>query len=270
MTEINRKLYSKVALFLLGVSPLVWNANPASAISTNVTIDNTSFAISPSIGVNNAPHNSAIENNSISTIAGAPNFGGGFGDKFASTTGDTFLLLGASNTAKNINQGTTTNTANNGNRFDSNVNVDARYQSFSVDADDVQDGLNFSFDWAFRGTTTDFGDRFVIGFVPTGENAGSEDFKTILSQVNYGDGTFSGNASLTGLTPGNYDLLISLSEATTIGNSAVGFDNFAIADVPSSTTVPFEFSPTMGLLLVGSVFGGSSYLKRRKAAKIEI
>lgn len=36
----------------------------------------------------------------------------------------------------------------------------------------------------------------------------------------------------------------------------------------ASTSVPFEFSPTLGLFLVGSLFGVSRYAKSRKAAKL--
>ena len=36
---------------------------------------------------------------------------------------------------------------------------------------------------------------------------------------------------------------------------------------PTSASVPFEFSPTVGLFLVGGVFGGKRYLKHRQANK---
>ena len=36
----------------------------------------------------------------------------------------------------------------------------------------------------------------------------------------------------------------------------------------ASASVPFEFSPTLGLFLVGSIFAGRSYIKRRQALSL--
>ena len=38
----------------------------------------------------------------------------------------------------------------------------------------------------------------------------------------------------------------------------------------TATSVPFEFSPTLGLLLVGGLFGGSKLCRRYKSSKVEI
>ena len=232
MIEFNYKLYSKVILFLLGVSPLVWNANPASAITDSLEIDNTSFTVD-TIGDNAASGDLAIDNTE-------------FGDIFAD--GDTFLLLGATSANANIAASSP------------NVNATATFANFEISSDNVSDGsLNFSFDWAFAGDN-DALDNFFVGIGPTGGSV--TNFVTF--QASYGSGTFDQSIDISGLTPGNYDLVVSLTESTGPGNSAAGFDNIAIS------SVPFEFSPALGLFLVGGLFGGSSYLKRKKAAKIDL
>lgn len=266
MFQLNYKINSQVAFFLLGAFSLVGNANPAGAVTGTEPIDNTAFTIVPStLGLTNAPHNSVIDDSAVSTGANSPNFGGGFGNQF-NTTGDTFLLLGATNTDKRINEGTTTSSTNDGNRAQNATNVTATFASFAIDADDLYDGIAFSFNYAFRGTTTSNLDSFVIGIAPTGEGPSSPNFVPFVAQVTYGGGTFSNTVDFTGLglSPGQYDFIISLTEATTAGNSAVGFDNFVLTDV-----VPFDFSPSLGLLLVG-VVGGASYLKRKKAISINV
>ena len=54
----------------------------------------------------------------------------------------------------------------------------------------------------------------------------------------------------------------------TAGDSAFGLDNFVYSSDVASASVPFEFSPALGLLAVGGFFG-VKYLRRKKAAKIE-
>jgi hypothetical protein len=266
MFQLKYKINSQVALFLLGAFSLVGNANPAGAVTGSITINNTDFTIAPNtLGLNNAPHDSVIDNSTASIGANSPNYGGGFGNQF-NTTGDTFLLLGATNTDKRINEGTTTSGTNDGNRLQNNTNVTATFASFTVDADDLSQGLAFSFDYAFRGVTTTGFDSFAIGIAPTGEGPSSPDFVLFTGNSTYSSGTYSNTVDFTdlGLSPGQYDFIVTLTEATTTGNSAVGFDNFVLTDV-----VPFDFSPSLGLLLVG-VFGGASYLKRKKAISINV
>lgn len=51
-------------------------------------------------------------------------------------------------------------------------------------------------------------------------------------------------------------------------NYARDFDSSSLTFSEASASVPFEFSPTLGLFLVGGVFGISRYAKSRKAAKL--
>lgn len=55
-------------------------------------------------------------------------------------------------------------------------------------------------------------------------------------------------------------------------NNALTFDRDAntVANFDAATaSVPFEFSPTFGLLLVGGLLGGNHFYRRHKASKIE-
>ncbi|VEP18382.1 conserved exported hypothetical protein [Hyella patelloides LEGE 07179] len=236
--KINRKIYSKVALFLLGVSPIVWNANPVRAITGTEAIDNTSFTVTPStLGDNSASGALAIDNSE-------------FGDIFAD--GDTFLLLGATSDDASIAASS------------DDVNSSGQSGLFSVTTDNITNGLDVTFDWAFQGNG-EASDSFSVSI------AGSGGLVTLLNQPTYGGGTFSQNVDVSSLTAGDYTFFISLAESNTpfSGNSAAGFDNISITEVPSAA-VPFVFSPALGLFFVGGLFGGSSYLKRKQTAKIDL
>ncbi len=253
MIDINSKLYSKMAILLLGIASITWNANPAKAISGTSSLDNEDFTID-TVGINNAPGNSIIDDTNTPT---------GFGFQFDNA--GTFLLLGATDTGSLIN-GSPTNSGQN------NVNVTATSAPFEITASNISDGfLNFNFDWSFQGTNDVF-DSFFIGIAPTGTGSSNIIFPLLVNQSSYGFGTVDTDYDISGLSAGDYDLIVSLTESTGAGNSAAAFDNISISEVPPDPTpVPFEASPTLGLLIVGGLFGGSSYLKRRQsAAKIDL
>ena len=52
------------------------------------------------------------------------------------------------------------------------------------------------------------------------------------------------------------------------GNNGFGLDNFVYSSDVASTSVPFEFSPALGLLAVGGFFG-FKYLRKKRATKID-
>ena len=246
MIEINTKNYSKIILLLLGFSSVIWNANPANAIIGTEYIDNTAFSID-TFGLNNAAGNSTI-----GTTADPE----GFNRQFDTTVGNTFLLLGATDVDSTINGGPTNNTQ-------STVNVTATYNTVDITPSNISDGLlNISFDWAFQGTNQTF-DSFLVGLVPEGGGVGGlGDGVVILPQGNYDIQNFNDNIDISGLNAGNYDLIVSLTDATLPGNSAAGFDNITISEVPVG--VPFKVSPNLGLFILGGLFLSSSHLKRRK------
>ena len=231
--NINRKLYTKIALVLLGFSPIFWNSNPAQAVTGNLNLDNEDFTFTPGgAGVNNAPGNSAIDNSA--TI----NFGDHFDDS------GTFLLLGTSDA---------TGSAGSGNPSQNTVSLS---QQFDITSSNHASGLYVSFDWAFNGTD-DTNDSFVVKISDQDEN----NILDIMTQSSYGSGTFNQKVDVSSLAVGtDYNLLVILNEQASDGrNSAAGFDNISVA-------VPFEFSPGLGLLMMGGLFGGSTYLKKRKLA----
>jgi hypothetical protein len=264
LMNMNHKFCTKIALVLLGASPIFWNSNPAQALT--LSLDNTTFTnkfTGSGYLVNNAARSSTIDDTAVATgtqLTYNTGSGGGFGNRF-SNNGDTFLLLGATNTSQTINGGSGTNS----NKGQSEQNTIAQSPTFTLSQFDINNDLIVSFDWAFYGTQNSSG-SIVDDFKVTIENDNYS--ATVLpSMTNFGQGTFSGTVDLAGLqSNSNYRLLVTLNEdaGALTGNSAAGFDNIALA--PTGTAVPFEFSPSLGLLLMGGLFGGHTYFKRRKLA----
>ena len=57
-------------------------------------------------------------------------------------------------------------------------------------------------------------------------------------------------------------------ESGSEGGDRVGMGELLFDGETASASVPFEFSPTLGLFLMGGVFGVSRYAKSRKANKL--
>ena len=242
--NINRKLCTKIALVLLGFSPILWNTNSAQAVTGSLNIDNEDFTVIQNFGVNNAPGNSTIDNTATTS--------NGFGDHFSDADSNTFLLLGASDPNSTINAGT--------NNAQEGANSLALSTNFEIDETNRTNGLDVSFDWAFQGTNDIF-DEFVVAIA----NSDFSEFQTLIEQDTYGSGTVNQSFDVSGLAAGtDYSLYVAVNEADNFGNSAAGFDNITVA--PTSVGVPFEFSPSLGLLMMGGLFGGHAYLKRRRSA----
>ena len=245
----------KITLLLLGLFAVAVNAKSANAFSSPFSIDNEQFTVNPSTyGINNASANSFIN-----TTANPNGFEGQF--DFASDPGNTFLLLGATNVSQSIN-GITNNSLD-------KVNSDATSTPFSIDAGNINAGLNIQFDWSFQGTN-DARDSFYVGIQPVGNSSNVVD---VIDVLNYGSGSVDQNVNLAGLglTPGDYEMTIALTESNIgSGNSAAGFDNVFVSEVappPPATPVPFGAAPNTGIFILGSLYAGSSYLKRRKMSK---
>ncbi|GAB4534779.1 MAG: hypothetical protein Tsb0014_21210 [Pleurocapsa sp.] len=247
--KMNHKFCTNIALALLGFSPILWNSSPAHAVTGSLSIDNTDFTVIQNFGVNNAPGDSTIDNTAISD---------GFGDQFSDTGGNTFLLLGASDPTSTINGGT--------NAGQEDGNSVATSTTFEITQDNIDNGLDVSFDWAFQGNGSAF-DEFVVAIT----NSSFTEFKELINQDSYGSGTVDQSFDISSLSTGtDYMLYVAVNEANNFGNSAAGFDNISVAPTPP-VGVPFEFSPTLGLLIMGGLFGGSSYLKRRRlSANIDL
>jgi hypothetical protein len=52
------------------------------------------------------------------------------------------------------------------------------------------------------------------------------------------------------------------------GADNIGIDNVQFSQQASSAAVPFEFSPSLGLLLIGGLFGGKHLYRKQKASKV--
>ena len=236
----------KITLLLLGLFAVVYNAKSANAFSSPFNLDNESFTLNnANLGAADATGNSAIN-----TTAN-PN---GFGSQF--DTSGTFLLLGANDPNQGIDSGS------NANENSSNVSATA---PINIDSNNISAGeINFQFDYSFQGNDTFNQDSFLVALI-----GGSSTFEQIVSEGTYGNSSFNGNVDISTLTPGNYDLFVSLNESTAPGNSAVGFDNFVVSEVgtaPPPAEVPFGAAPNTGIFILGSLYAGSSYLKRRKTS----
>jgi hypothetical protein len=248
----------KSSLFLLAASSILLTGLPAQALVFSP--DTTDFTITTGKGTNNASSTININTNSPSN---------GFGSFFTSN----FLLLGADPQASNFeNRGITgSNSVNDG--FIGG-NTSAESTSFTLDNATlaVDAGLKVEFDWAFQGDATAGTDNFDIKLIRGIE--GDENYLAVdnlflrnaPSGYGSGRGEFtitSSNLTSTGFTVGDeVRLQIALNE--NLGNSkssAAGYDNI------SATTVPFEFSPTTGLLMVGGFFG-LTYLKKRRQVSL--
>ena len=243
----------KITLLLLGLFAVACNSKSANAFSSPFSIDNEQFTVSPSTyGINNASANSTIN-----TTANPNGFENRF--DFASDSSNTFLLLGATDVANTIDGGN--NTA-----LDS-VNSDATSAPFILDAGNIDAGLKIKFDWSFQGTNS-LRDSFYVGIQPEGDDGSN--LVDIINELNYGGGSVDQDIDFTGLglTPGNYEMKIFLTESNIgSGNSAAGFDNIFVSEVappPPATPVPFGAAPNTGIFILGSLYAGSSYLKRRK------
>ena len=233
--NINRNFCTKIALVLLGFSPIFWNTDPAHAVTGSLNLDNEDFTFisGQDNGVNNAAGNSNIDETATPQ---------GFGNHFSDS--DTFLLLGATDPSSNISSSP------------ASQNVTAFSEQFEIDSRDIQEGVVVEFDWAFQGTD-DESDSFVVRII----NSSESDIATVITENSYGQGSYSGIVDVSDFSGGSdYSLFVTLNEGAFDGkNSAAGFNNISVS-------VPFEFSPGLGLLMMGGLFGGSTYLKRRKLA----
>ena len=245
---------NKITLLLLGLFAVACNAKPASAFTSPFNIDNSDFTVDPgTLGSNSAAGNSTI--NTTSTTDSPY----GFGTQFDTSDTNSFLLLGAVDVDSGINDG--------GNKTLNSTNVNATSTPFMIDSVNIAVGtVDFEFDYSFQGTD-DFSDNFNIELRP--ENAAIGTGTRILRTGNYGGGSVSQNIDISGLSEGNYVVGISLTEATgDTDNSAAGFDNFVVSQTaPPATPVPFGAAPNTGIFILGSLYAGSSYLKRRKMSK---
>jgi hypothetical protein len=194
------------------------------------------------VATNAAPINTA-------TFAGGNGYGGLFTQNF--------LLLGATPTDTNIPTDSLRN----------NNSVATSQQLITLTAADIINGVGLSFRFGYNGNSTGVvglsdNDNFAIALINiTGGANGVGNFITRNAPI------YSTNTAIStiltpviNLQPGTYRLRITVNEnADDSDNStAAGFNNIEIAPVP------FEFSPVIGVGLLGLAWGAN---KLRKAVK---
>ena len=203
-------------------------ATPSHAIK--ISFENTDFTT-----VEGTVDNDASSGATINTI----DFGGIF-------TSD-YLLLGAEDIdgsiAASVERGTSTA-------------ITTSSKSFGISS--VTDDITLEFDWAFQGDNS-VEDEFEIGII------GPEGFKSFLLKDTFGSAQGE-SITMNGFAPGTYQLAIQHSENGGLNtfNTAAGFDNVS-ADGVTPVSVPFEFSPSLGLIMMGGIFATTRYAKSRKA-----
>jgi hypothetical protein len=237
----------------IAASSLLFTKIPAQAI--NLSLEPSNFTVDKGVGTNSASSTSTLNNASF----GNGTNGGGFEEHFSND----FLLLGAS-----------TNSPYNDTdiRSDSlhDDNSRAISNTFSLDSTDITKATTIDFKWAFNGNSTGGAgdqDNFQIYMNRINPSNPNQIFSSTLAfSKNRSSDLYARNSLETVTIPantfasGSYNLRINVNENDDPNaySSAAGFSNFQVQ------TVPFEFSPSQGLLLVGGIWGLSSFLKRRK------
>jgi hypothetical protein len=173
---------------------------------------------------------------------------------------DDFLLLGAQSNDSNI--------ALDSHRFGLSSATSNSFQLFTQNNQDVV----LEFDWIFQGNADDFlglnTEYFSLALV----NVDTSSIKLdLLLATEYSSGSYSNVIESGDVPAGNYTITANLLESADLGinplnpleslplygrSSAAGLGNVSIA------TVPFEFSPTLGIFLVGTIWGVSHLSKK--------
>ena len=228
-------------LFTAAVS-LLLAATSSHALSVNLAPDQFTSTLGEADDV--------VGNHPIDEATAPDGFGGAF-------TND-FLLLGSPTTATTI-RGDGFNDSNSG----------AQSSLFSITSDDITDGIVVNFNWAFNGDSPGFAgldqDNFSISLIKSDSSA----FASVLTSAataGYGSGSESVTINTGTLTAGDYRLQINLNENSSgLGtfSTAAGFNQITLEN--PSVSVPFEFSPSLGLIIMGGIFVTTHYAKSRKA-----
>jgi hypothetical protein len=101
-------------------------------------------------------------------------------------------------------------------------------------------------------------------------NVGSYVTEENSFKINSGVISTSGGSFGSAINLEEFSLLNNTNKSIIADDSSYGWDelNSTLTFSDGSASVPFEFSPTLGLLLMGGVFGISRYAKSRKAIKL--
>jgi hypothetical protein len=234
---------------------------PSSVYAFSLTTYNLSqFSADPAVTgslVGVATPLAPINTATFAPFGSSPDAGNGFGGLFT----ENFLLVGA----RVIDSTIPTDFRDNAN------SVAITSQLVNLTAGDIASGIGLSFRFGYNGNSTgnagaSDGDNFTIALSNTlGGSEGLGRFIGVTAS-NYAI-TNSISTILTPiitLKPGDYQLIITVNEnADLLGgrSTAAGFNNIQIAPVP------FEFSPALGLGVLGLGFAATQLKKAQKTAK---
>lgn len=250
--------------FTLVTSCLILLAIPAPAKAFSVTLDTFT-------STGNTLTSRVDDNVNFSATINTTSTPNGFGNFFAEQD-DPFLLLGdASNQTISDD--------------DLTVGVSlATSESIEISSENANQDLVLNFDWIFQGDSTGIAginvDTFSVTLIGGGIDAlGNPNVNTdLLVENQYGKNRGESLSLPRNLPIGTYNIQFSVIEPTVVDpniligtnltnteasfilandNSAAGIDNLSVS------SVPFEFTPTTGLLIVGSIWGLLRWQKRK-------
>jgi hypothetical protein len=99
----------------------------------------------------------------------------------------------------------------------------------------------------------------------------SDGSNNLFSQSNVAIEGDSGHSAFNFTSPLTASQLIISFDSSNLGSFSsdnIGIDNVQFSQQASSAAVPFEFSPTLGLLIIGGLFSGNYFYRKHKASKV--
>ena len=154
------------------------------------------------------------------------------------------------------------------------ANGDFAFTNWEVFLDDGSGGApEFTLTPANQSTTAP---GLVFGTLNTGDIVATSNALS-FSSINEGTGAFAiGDSSISNflcfgscISGTGSDTSIGINSVNQVDDTGALGANFAVFDAQTSASVPFEFSPTLGLLAVGGLFGVSRLRKYAKSLKLK-
>ncbi len=138
------------------------------------------------------------------------------------------------------------------------ADTSANRSALAITAGEVGLAHKISFNWAFKGSAT-AADTVTVSIV---DSVSTVYFSQVFATApgGYGNGLSTGTGVVyaSGIAAGiDYYVQFDLNEQSGNGNSAFAFNNLTV-----ETGVPFEFTPSLGIVSVAGVWGGLTLLKK--------
>ena len=262
-------------LILAGIISASCVAFPSASHALFFSLTPSDFSVTAGAGSNNADPLQLLNTTTGPAVGTLVNSGlqantGGFNGFFNST----YLSIGA----------TSNQTIGSSLR---QVNSTATSTAFALDAAALANGLTIQFNYTFAGYVGTQTPTFDVSLVNTGlflfqafpgangvtlSDTGTASAGKFNRDPNSGLVTTTIDAatlaSLGATATGGYDITISLTEpaGSASTDAAAGFNAIRVADAAS---IPFDFDPSAGVLLLGAGFGLNKLRKNLQAKKSE-